>query len=175
MEDSPLLATFPPFCKPNKALLALSHILALKSNGDSQVPLGVPLRGKILVLGDGDFSFSKAIALQTLAQGGKAHITATSLDSRANLLAKYGKAADNLRALRFMPHVRVHHGVDATNLEETLCPQLKHQSPTYDAIVWNFPYPVQLRSPSCSPGEGSALLVGLFSNVGPFLVPEGEV
>jgi hypothetical protein len=128
-----------------------------------------------LVLGDGDFSFSKAIALQNVVQGGRACITATSLDSRADLLTKYSEAEDNLRALERTPHVRVYHRVDATNLEGTLCPQLEQQKPAYDAIVWNFPYPVQLRSPSCSPGEGSALLAGLFSNVGPFLVPEGEV
>jgi hypothetical protein len=144
-----------------------------------QVPLGVPLRGNILVLGDGDFSFSKAIALQNVAQGGRACITATSLDSRADLLTKYGEAEDNLRTLERTPHVRVYHGVDATNLKGTLCPQiskLSPQKPPYDAIVWNFPYPVQLRNSStASFGEGSALLVGLFSNVGPFLVPEGEV
>jgi hypothetical protein len=142
----------------------------------------VLLRGRILVLGDGDFSFSKSIALQNLAQGGKARITATSLDSRANLLAKYGKAKDNLHALERTQHVRVYHGVDATNLLGTLCPQIStllspQKQPPYDAIVWNFPYPVQMRCRFgiASPGEGRALLAGLFSNVGPFLVPEGEV
>ena len=135
----------------------------------------MPLRRNILVLGDGDFSFSKAIALQNMAEGGRANITATSLDEYAQLLEKYGEAERNLHTLNSTPRVKVYHGVDATNLEQTLCTQLKHQKPRYDSIVWNFPYPVNPRTKLAWSGEGSALLVGLFSNVGPFLVPEGEV
>jgi hypothetical protein len=49
-----------------------------------------PLEGSILVLGDGDFSFSVALAKDNKSRG-RAHITATSLDSRKSVESTYGK------------------------------------------------------------------------------------
>ena len=62
--------------------------------------LDVPLLlGDILVMGDGDFSYSAALAKLYLEGDGEMHITATSLESGSAPL-KYEKASDNLDALQ---------------------------------------------------------------------------
>ena len=71
-----------------------------------------------VVLGDGDFSFSAAIA----KADPHLRVTATSYDSRQEVERKYAASAvanlESLRGLR--PLVTVAHGVDATALEQTL-------------------------------------------------------
>jgi len=71
-------------------------------------------------VGDGDFSFSAALA----RRGESAHITATSLDSRQKVCTTYRKAAANLTELHASESVRVRHGVDATQLMRTLKPKV---------------------------------------------------
>eukprot|EP00457_Paulinella_chromatophora_P007198 gb/GEZN01007219.1/.p1 GENE.gb/GEZN01007219.1/~~gb/GEZN01007219.1/.p1 ORF type:complete len:409 (-),score=57.78 gb/GEZN01007219.1/:315-1541(-) len=87
---------------------------------------------KILLVGEGNFTFSQAIAKQI--KSGK-NIVATSFDSKLDVLRKYPEARETVRALR-LAGARVIYGVDARHLEQepSLC------SDRYDRIVFNFPH-----------------------------------
>lgn len=97
--------------------------------------LGLYTRGQsVLTVGDGDFTFSLALAR---AFGRDSRIVATSHETRASLLEIYGaKCAETLEELESLGVV-VEHGVDAGDLAGTL----KTPAPEggFDRLVWNFP------------------------------------
>jgi hypothetical protein len=125
----------------------------------SLVRLDLPMSGRILVVGDGDFSFSRALCRRNTQFGSKARITATSLDCRESVLGKYPGAASILEELDMDPLVEVLHRVDAMSLLS----HMRNRSP-FDIVVWNFPYPVI--SAPVQAGEGAALLDGFLASVG---------
>ncbi|XP_027922553.1 uncharacterized protein At4g26485-like [Vigna unguiculata] len=87
---------------------------------------------EILLVGEGDFSFSLCLAR---AFGTAINMVATSLDSRASLRKKYGSALKNLKELKDLGCTIVH-GVDVhTMLEHPLLEDLY-----FDRIVFNFPH-----------------------------------
>ncbi|VFQ91732.1 unnamed protein product [Cuscuta campestris] len=87
---------------------------------------------KILLVGEGDFSFSVSLAA---AFGSSSNMTATSLDSRTVLEKQYEKAVYHIEELK-RSGCKVMHDVDATNMSSH--PHLKGS--TFDRIVFNFPY-----------------------------------
>lgn len=97
--------------------------------------IGLYSRGQhILTVGDGDFSFSLALAR---ALGGT-RLVATSYESFDTLARVYGNSCtDTLHELRKLG-ARVLHGVDAGNLDATLPPDALPGA-GFDRIVWNFP------------------------------------
>lgn len=87
---------------------------------------------KILLVGEGDFSFSACLAV---AFGSATNIIATSLNSKAFLEKNYGSALSNIAELRRRGS-KVMHGVDATKMgSHKLLAHLK-----FDRIVFNFPF-----------------------------------
>ncbi|KAM0916494.1 hypothetical protein ACQ4PT_010140 [Festuca glaucescens] len=86
----------------------------------------------ILIVGDGDFSFSLELAT---AFGSGENLVATSMDSYGALTSKYGKAESNVAELKRLG-ATVMHGVDATRMK--LHPCLKTRR--FDRIVFNFPH-----------------------------------
>ncbi|KAM0878432.1 hypothetical protein ACQ4PT_034878 [Festuca glaucescens] len=86
----------------------------------------------ILIVGDGDFSFSLALAT---AFGSGENLVATSVDSYGALTSKYGKAESNVTELKRL-RVTVLHGVDAKTMK--LHPHLEMRQ--FDRIVFNFPH-----------------------------------
>lgn len=84
----------------------------------------------LLIVGDGNFSFSREICdkIQNIS------ITATSLDLLEVLQADE-KALININIVSSKSNVTVKHGVDATNLNETFRDEQK-----FDLIVFNFPH-----------------------------------
>ncbi|KAK1928611.1 25S rRNA (uridine-N(3))-methyltransferase [Phytophthora citrophthora] len=89
-------------------------------------------RQRILVVGDGDFSFSLALAVFL---GGK-NLVATCYDSKVDLKEKYSNALLNCDALE-TAGAEVHFDVDATHLENQNW--LDGEQP-FQSIVFNFPH-----------------------------------
>ena len=90
-------------------------------------------RRRLLTVGDGDFSFSLALAR---AFGGDG-VVATSYETRESLESVYGEScARTLEALA-ETGATVAHGVDASALDETLPEKCRGEK--YDCVVWNFP------------------------------------
>ncbi|KAM0915782.1 hypothetical protein ACQ4PT_010604 [Festuca glaucescens] len=86
----------------------------------------------ILIVGDGDFSFSLALAT---AFGSGENLVATSLDSYGALTRKYGKAEANVTELKRLG-ATVLHGVDAKTMKLHSCLKMRR----FDRIVFNFPH-----------------------------------
>ncbi|KAH6822776.1 ferredoxin-fold anticodon-binding domain protein [Perilla frutescens var. hirtella] len=86
----------------------------------------------ILLVGEGDFSFSLCLGLSF---GCATNIVATTLDSYDELIKKYKHAKANLVVLRILG-ASVLHGVDATNMWSV--PDLRCRK--FHRIVYNFPH-----------------------------------
>ncbi|KIK63103.1 hypothetical protein GYMLUDRAFT_41416 [Collybiopsis luxurians FD-317 M1] len=97
----------------------------------------------ILLIGEGNFSFARALARPSSSRTELAHlahlpaknITTTAYDSEEEVYAKYAEAKDIVASLREWG-VEVLFGVDATKLEWTAA--LKGRR--WNKIVWNFPH-----------------------------------
>ncbi|KAF7968936.1 hypothetical protein HWV62_28828 [Athelia sp. TMB] len=93
---------------------------------------------RILLIGEGNFSFAKALALDppaSLQHLPAANITATAYDSEDECYIKYPEAQEIVGALR-AKGVEVLFDVDTTKLEKI--PAFKGRR--WDRIVWNFPH-----------------------------------
>ena len=110
----------------------------------------------VLLIGEGDFSYCKALVSAFLAID-KAHnaavvesevsprkwrVIATALDSRDAVLRKYRKSRDNLAFLDSIENVEILFGVDGTKLHEDR--ELKKifctGAPAPTRIIFNFPH-----------------------------------
>ncbi|KAL9147129.1 hypothetical protein ABFS82_13G154500 [Erythranthe guttata] len=89
-------------------------------------------RHRILVVGDGDFSFSASLAV---AFRTASNMTATSLDSLEFLKSNYGYAASNIDKLKSRG-CQVMHEIDAT----VMASKKPFKDLKYDRIVFNFPF-----------------------------------
>ncbi|PKA50506.1 Uncharacterized protein AXF42_Ash013721 [Apostasia shenzhenica] len=124
---------------------------------------------QILLVGEGDFSFSLSLAI---AFGTASNVVATSHDSYATLLTKYSKAESNVSKLQKMG-ATVLHEIDATTMK--LHVGLKMWK--FDRIVFNFPHAGfqgkedDLRLINLH----RKLLFGFFKNASRMLRPYGEV
>lgn len=92
---------------------------------------------KILLIGEGNFSFSLALFLHpTLTYLPPSNVTATVYDTEDSCNEKYPESAEkNIKALR-EKGVEVLFGVDAMKLES--CKVLRGRQ--WDRVVWNFPH-----------------------------------
>ncbi|CAK7323946.1 unnamed protein product [Dovyalis caffra] len=87
---------------------------------------------KILLVGEGDFSFAACLGQNF---GSAVNMVATSLDSKVSLVAKYSRAAENLKKLKDFG-CTILHEVDAHTMS---CHPLLHWQ-LFDRIVFNFPH-----------------------------------
>jgi 25S rRNA (uracil2634-N3)-methyltransferase len=109
----------------------------------------------ILLIGEGNFSFARALAFHPPSGSGLEHlpprnITATAYDSEEECYAKYPEAKDIVESLRERG-VEVLFNVDATKLEKT--PGFKRRK--WDRVVWNFPHAGESQCMRFSPLAGS--------------------
>lgn len=86
---------------------------------------------RVLLVGEGDFSFAVALARCITATG--ARVLATSLESE-DVIAQSWRGADNVAALATTPGAGARHGVDATALTNYFEPG------SFDRVVFNFPH-----------------------------------
>ncbi|OQS03651.1 hypothetical protein THRCLA_04031 [Thraustotheca clavata] len=150
--------------KISNAASAIFHQANL-SNPNPKSIGNVSDRHKILVVGDGDLSFSLAL---TTNLGGQ-NIVATVYDSQAELLAKYPTASANIRGLQ-ITHATIHVGVDATALEK----QKWIKEMTFDRILFNFPHLGGATEEDIE--KNQELLHQFFQSARPFLkTPKGEI
>ncbi|KAL9142749.1 hypothetical protein ABFS82_14G191700 [Erythranthe guttata] len=87
---------------------------------------------RILVVGDGDFSFSACLAVAFVCA---TNMIATSLNSISFLNENYGNAASNIEELTRRGCV-VMHGIDATKMANH--PLIGHLK--FDRVIFNFPF-----------------------------------
>ncbi|KAJ4730273.1 DUF2431 domain-containing protein [Melia azedarach] len=87
---------------------------------------------KLLLVGEGDFSFSACLAT---AFGSATNTVATSLDSERSLLTKHCQSEKNLEILKRKGGV-VLHGINVHNMNKhQILSQMK-----FDIIIFNFPH-----------------------------------
>ncbi|XP_065864504.1 heavy metal-associated isoprenylated plant protein 41-like [Euphorbia lathyris] len=124
---------------------------------------------RILLVGEGDFSFSACLALYF---GSASNITATSLDTYDIVVGKYKKAKWNLEML-FKLGAWILHGVDATKMK--LYSDLKMQK--FDRIIFNFPHAgFHGREKDIHQiGRHKKLVLGFFTSASGMLRAEGEI
>ncbi|CAM8934820.1 unnamed protein product [Rhodiola kirilowii] len=108
--------------------------MALKlpaENLESRCIMHYSSSNKILLVGEGDFSFSTCLAQ---AFGSAKNMTATSLDTLGEVM-KYSEARENLKILSELG-CQIIHGVDALYMNRH--PALEGHK--FDRIVFNFPH-----------------------------------
>nr|XP_043618842.1 heavy metal-associated isoprenylated plant protein 41-like [Erigeron canadensis] len=124
---------------------------------------------QILLVGEGDFSFSLSLGL---AFGDASNIVATSLDSFDLVMKKYKGAKRNLDIL-YSLGAQLLHGVDAFRMKLHTDLQMRK----FDRIIYNFPHA------GFHGNEDNQrmimmhrnLVCGFFKNASGMLRPEGEV
>ncbi|KAK3113665.1 hypothetical protein LTR53_008816 [Teratosphaeriaceae sp. CCFEE 6253] len=89
---------------------------------------------RILLVGEGDFSFAKSI----VEQHGCYQVVATCYDSREELHAKYDPQAEQHTTYLEEQGQTVLYGINAAKLDRTK--QLLNAGPQWDVIVFNFPH-----------------------------------
>ncbi|XP_044467981.1 uncharacterized protein LOC123197710 [Mangifera indica] len=106
--------------------------MAAKEEGEEKWVKHYSSTHQILLVGEGDFSFSLCLALSF---GSPSNICASSLDLYDMLISKYKKAKSNLQTLEKLGAC-ILHGVDATKMK--LHPHLQMRK--FDRIIFNFPH-----------------------------------
>ena len=124
---------------------------------------------RILLVGEGDFSFAKAI----VEHHGCYNVTATCLDSKDEVRDKYNPQAEqHIQYLEGEGQV-VLHGVDATKLESV---KALRKSGLFRRLVFNFPH-VGGKSTDVNRQVrfNQELLVKFFTSATPLLEPSGTI
>jgi len=95
---------------------------------------------KVLTVGDGDFSFSLAVArIVNTKPESQQRVIATSYESEATLRNCYPNFDEIVDEMKTR-NVTIAYQVDATSIEDTLLSKLKDKKlPKFDRIIWNFP------------------------------------
>ena len=113
--------------KPTKALQPLAPTIPFSSSD------------RILLVGEGDFSFSRSL----LETHGCASLVATSFDKQSALQSKYPQSTSNVRALQEEEGCQVLFGVDATKLSKPGASEgggKEIKKGNFDRVIFNFPH-----------------------------------
>lgn len=123
---------------------------------------------RILLVGEGDFSFSTGLAI---AFGSASNMVATSLNSLDFLIKNYGNFPTNLSELETRGSV-VLHGVDATKMAKH--PQLARKK--FDRIIFNFPHTgFKQDSPESEIRRHQKLVRGFLRNAQKMIEEDGQI
>ncbi|KAI3695209.1 hypothetical protein L1987_78200 [Smallanthus sonchifolius] len=124
---------------------------------------------QILLVGEGDFSFSLSLAM---VFGSAQNIVATSLDSYDLVIKKYKRAKTNLEML-YGYGAQLLHGVDATRMKHYTDLQMRK----FDRVIYNFPHAGFLGKEDNQQviKKHRSLVSGFFENASRMLRPGGEI
>ena len=136
----PTSKTQSPRPRPPQGKLRNKVVKPEKSRQNLNPFTSVPFQStdRILLVGEGDFSFAKSLLTNRYC----INLDATSLDTYDNLLTKYPQAEDNIKDLQ-AGGCTITHGVDATKLGKTGVlgnGGKKVRKGNYDWVVFNFPH-----------------------------------
>ncbi|KAK0513018.1 hypothetical protein JMJ35_005035 [Cladonia borealis] len=130
---------------------------------------------RILLLGEGDFSFSRSL----LETHGFTSLIATSFDKSSALHSKYPQSTSNVRALEEEEGCQVLFGVDATKLGKPGALDgggKEVRQGNFDRVIFNFPHVGGLtKDVNRQVRYNQELLVGFFKSALPLLAPEGSI
>ena len=90
----------------------------------------------VLIVGDGDLSFSLSFSKLFCQTENINKLIATTYDCYPKLLHKYPHIVDIISELEDNEKTEIYFGVDATDLQATL----PNRSLTFSKIIWNFPH-----------------------------------
>ncbi|KAI9261154.1 hypothetical protein BY458DRAFT_515973 [Sporodiniella umbellata] len=128
----------------------------------------IELEDKILLIGEGNFSFASSIAENYLS-GGAEGMTATCFDSEETLYQKYEEAKDNVELIREFGGT-VMFDVDGTDLPKEI------RKGKYTKIIFNFPHSgAGIKDQDRNVIANQKLLNGFFKASIPLLTDEGEI
>ena len=134
---------FKPYLKASAT--NTKHQSSLRKPTSGAKPLSPPIpfcsTDRILLVGEGDFSFSSSL----LRVHGCTHLVATSYDKVSTLRSKYSQAASNIAALEAEENCIVRYGVDATKLGKPGVADggggaKEVKKGGFDRVVFNFPH-----------------------------------
>lgn len=128
---------------------------------------------RILVVGDGNFSFSRGLCarLREEDKDQPVLVTATALDSHEQGLGKYPDIDGHVAAVRTLGGTVVF-GVDGRALAK--CKELRGLA--FDKIVFNFPHKGSgVKDEARNVAEHQELLLGFFTSAKEFLAPGGQI
>lgn len=128
-----------------------------------------------LIVGDGDFTFSLALARSL---GPNAKLVCTSYQSEKEVLSIYSDAANTLAALSNFANVTICHDVDATKLSSTLSSNGNKigKGRRFKRILFNFPCvpdDVGKDGQASQLEDNKALIRGFISSAAPLLAKNG--
>lgn len=162
---SPAKAAAKPAAKKQKTTAAEPTQAHVQASQKHEVPFGA--YDHILLVGEGDFSFTKSL----VEEHGCANVTATSFDTEAEVREKYptfGETRDALTGLT--PPVPLHHGIDATKLSSYKALRCERDDEDedepvsgWDTIAFMFPHVGGLSTDvNRQVRSNQALIVGFF-------------
>ncbi|KAJ9643097.1 hypothetical protein H2199_004620 [Coniosporium tulheliwenetii] len=167
---TPSTPNTPPKALRRAAAAAQAHAKTAKSTKQpqhSRPEIPFEPHDRILLIGEGDFSFATSL----LTHHGCADLTATCFDSAEELGRKYPQAAGHIAALE-AAGMSMLYGVDATKLDKRK--EIKRER--WDRVVFNFPHVGgKTRDVNRQVRYNQELLVAFFRAALPLLVPDGTI
>jgi 25S rRNA (uracil2634-N3)-methyltransferase len=163
-------SVLPPNQRPEQCPRARSRP---SSNNDDSFRGLYSKNVKVLTLGDGDFSFSAAIAYLSHPES-----VFSSHESYQSLLQVYPGVESTVDIFSNKIPRKILHDIDATQLNKSFPTNMQKHKGDFDVVVWNFPC---VRVASGRDGQAEELAENktlcslFFKNIAEWLKPQGEV
>ena len=131
-----LKPTSRPYIKPSNSSTRLPTSTKKVKATPQRPTIPFETTSRILLLGDGDFSFARSL----IEHHSCISLYATSFDTRSGILSKYPQAAANAKVIEAEDGSKVEYGVDATKLGRAGGGGKEIRKGGWNNIVFNFPH-----------------------------------